>query len=190
MNEQKLMKFCMLIPKRFRHCFGYFLVAMTTSGADNYSCFWGPSFFPLQNMYTKKTCIKERKNSIETQTEILETVIRLQYTFYIELLLLPRPWKHHIEFLQMSLFLLVNTDFNTARRLSPAISSSKKIKFSPNKSAKTTLCYQRKFVIVAFLGCSGKVGTETNSMSTSYLEAHRLLIPMGHNKFFGRSEMG
>ena len=54
LNEQKLMTFCMLIPKRIGHCFGYFLVATTMSRADNYSCFWQMSFFPCT------TCIQKR----------------------------------------------------------------------------------------------------------------------------------
>ena len=78
MNEQKLIKFCMLIPKGIGHCFSYFLVAMTMSEADNYGCFW--QFFPLQNIYTKRDMhIRKEKNSTETQTELLETVSKLQH---------------------------------------------------------------------------------------------------------------
>ena len=80
---------------------------------------------------------KEKKNSTETQTEI-ETIIRLQHIFITALL--PRPWKHHMQFLRMSLCLLTNTDVNTVHRLSSAISPSKKMKFSPNRSTKSALC--------------------------------------------------
>lgn len=41
--------------------------------------------------------------------------------------------------LQMSLFLLTNTDVNTGHRLSPTISPSKQIKLSPNRSSNTAL---------------------------------------------------
>ena len=63
---------------------------------------------------------------------ILGRVIRLQHIL-LELLLLPRPWKCHIHFLQMSFFLLTNTDVNTVYSLSPAIYPSKKRKFLPNR---------------------------------------------------------
>ena len=62
MNEQKVIKFCMLILKSIGHCFG-FLVAMTVSRADNYGCLWLPltdMFLPFQNMFTKKTCVRKK----------------------------------------------------------------------------------------------------------------------------------
>ena len=85
MNEQKLINFCMLIPKGIGHCFGYFLVAMTTSRADNYGCFWWTSFLPLaRHVYKKdmhKGKEKKKKNGTETQIEILDSVFRLQQIF-------------------------------------------------------------------------------------------------------------
>ena len=103
MNEQKLMKFCMLIPMRIGHCSGYFLVAMTKSRAVNYGCFWWTSFSPCKNMLQKRHVWKTGKNSAETQTEISETDLNITS---LQLILFLRPWKHHVQFLQMSLFIL------------------------------------------------------------------------------------
>ena len=80
MNEQKVIKFCMLILKSIGHCFG-FLVAMTVSRADNYGCFWQTSSCPCKTCIQKRHAWKKRKNNTKTETEISETVIRLQHIF-------------------------------------------------------------------------------------------------------------
>ena len=68
----------MLIPKSIGHCFGYFLVAMKTSQAGNYGCLGCFFLFPCKMYMQKRHEYKKGKNSTETQTEILKTVIRLQ----------------------------------------------------------------------------------------------------------------
>ena len=81
MNEQKVIKFCMLILKSIGHCFG-FLVAMTVSRADNYGCFWQTSSCPCKTCIQKRHAWKKRKNNTKTETEISQTVIRLQHVFF------------------------------------------------------------------------------------------------------------
>ena len=145
MNEQKLIKFCMLTPKSTGHCFSYFLVAMTTTRADNYGCFWQTScwFFSLANRYIQKrhAFIKERKKKKKTaqkQTEILETVTRHQLIFITALL--PRPWKRHIPFLQISLFFSGTLMSALLTDCLQPLLHQKEMKFSLSRSAKTALC--------------------------------------------------
>lgn len=89
----------------------------------------------------------------------------------------------------MLLFLLTNTNVNTVSRLFWAISPSKKVKFSLNRRAKTTLWLTEEVCGGCFPWMFGKVRAETNQMSISYTEACHLLIPVAHEIFCGLSEM-
>ena len=141
MNEQKLMKFCMLIPKSTGHCFCISLVAMTTSRADIYSCFCQTIFPPLQNMCTKKDMHKRKgkKPTTETLTERLETIIGVNIFFTRPLTSSKALKTSHTVFTNVT----VSPYKHWCQHCSQTVWSHfslKMMKFLPNRSTKTALC--------------------------------------------------
>ena len=138
MNEQKSIKFCVLNQRVLGAVSAYFWLLWQRQGQTIIIAFDGRGLSLVKHVYKKKkACIKERKKQHRNTNWNIRNSNQISTYLFIELLLLPRPCKHLIQFLQMSLFLLTNTDVNTVHWLSPAISP--KWKFSPNRSANTAL---------------------------------------------------
>ena len=83
-------------------------------------------FFPLQNMHVKKTCIKERKQQLRNTNWSIRNSNQTTTYLYQSSYFFQGLENIYVQFLQISLFLLPNTDVNTVHKFPQAISPKTK----------------------------------------------------------------